>query len=68
MPHRLRDKHMRDVIESMIRYASDGGDLGYQSESDEGDRLKIVFTFGDAGRYHAILSAVMAEDPQRSTP
>jgi hypothetical protein len=67
MPQRLRDKHMREVIESMIRYAADGGVLRYQSGADEGDRLQIVFTFDDGPRYHTILNEVMGEDPEPST-
>jgi hypothetical protein len=62
MPARVRDRHLRHVVEALIRYAVEGNALTFQSERDDAE-LRITFMLQDAEQYHQMLSTVVTEDP-----
>ena len=62
MPSRLRDQHLAQVIEALLRYAADQHKLAYQSER-EADDLTITFRLSEADFYHETLTQVMKDMP-----
>jgi len=60
MPSRLRDAYLSAVVEALLRYAHEGGDLRYRADRD-GDDLVIAFILSDNEAYQAKLSQLTEE-------
>lgn len=63
MPARLRDQHLRQVLEAVIKYSLTDASMSLSSERDDGG-LVISLRLADADRYHECLAEVMdIEEP-----
>lgn len=61
----LRERHLRHVMEGLLRYQSEGGKFCFRSESC--GMLKIVFTVEDGSHLDRNISEVIRSDADEIT-